>query len=189
MAHIRTFVALGISQKIRNNAANLMSRLEQTGAQYNWVPEDNLHITLNFVGDLPDTETPQFCREVKQIVEKHERFGVMVSDLGAFPNSNQPRVVWLGVSEGAEELAALNRELAVLLSDWGVPKDKNDYVPHLTLGRVRRGGRWNDELLEKLHRFRNHDGGWFMGSEVIVYSSHLDRSGPSYTPMSRIKLR
>ena len=58
----------------------------------------------------------------------------------------------------------------------------------MTLGRLRRGGRWNDQLLEKIHRLRNHDGGFCTVDRIIVYSSYLDRAGPTYTPMATISL-
>ena len=189
MADIRTFIALSLAERIRNNANNMIAKLSQSGVAYNWLQPDNLHITLNFVGDLPELEVPDFCKEVKAVVQSAEKFGVMVTGLGAFPTIQEPRVVWLGVEEGTDELVALNRKLADLLSRWGVPKDRHEYRPHLTLGRVQRSGRWNEDLLERLERFRNHDAGWFQANEVIVYSSFLDRGGPTYTPMSRIKLR
>lgn len=189
MAQIRTFIAVPVSQRLCSNATQLMSRLAECGAVYNWVEEENLHITLNFVGDMPEIETPKFCNDVKAVVEKHRKFGVMVTGLSAFPNPTQPRVIWLGITEGADALKQLNRDVAELLSHWGFPKERHDYEPHITLGRVQRGGRWTDGLVESVERYANHDTGWFQASEVVVYSSFLDRSGPTYTPMSRIRLK
>ncbi len=189
MAQIRTFIAVPISQRLGANVVQLMGRLEESGASYNWLGEENLHITLNFVGDMPEVETPKFCNDVKAIVEKHRKFGVMVTGLSAFPSPEQPRVIWMGITEGVRELKQLNNDIAELLSHWGFPKERHDYEPHLTMGRVQRGGRWNDELVERVERYANHDTGWFQASEVIVYSSFLDRSGPTYTPMSRIRLK
>ena len=188
MGVIRTFIALSIAERIRNNASNLIARLSDSGVAYNWMEDSNLHITLNFVGDLPELEVPEFCKDVRAVVGQHKKFGVMVTGLSAFPIPQEPRVIWLGITEGTDELKQLNRQLADLLARWGVPKERHDYHPHLTLGRVQRSGRWNQDLLERLERHRNHDGGWFQANEVIVYSSFLDRGGPTYTPMSRVKL-
>ena len=85
-------------------------------------------------------------------------------------------------------LKDLYESLAEVLHQWGVNKERNQYVPHMTLGRLGRGGRWNDELLNLVHKLRHHDGGTCHVNEVIVYSSFLDRGGPTYTPMARIKL-
>ena len=149
---------------------------------------ENLHLTLNFFGDVDEHDVPELCRDVKRAVESHDPFFISVSGLGAFPEVARPRVVWMGVTDGSAELMAIHADVAELMATWGFPKERKDYHPHLTLGRLRRGGRWNGRLLDSLDELRDRDlGGWSV-SEVIIYSSHLDRQGPTYTPMSRINL-
>ena len=97
-------------------------------------------------------------------------------------------MVWIGVDEGAEQLKSLFDTLADVLHHWGVNKERNEYVPHMTLGRLARGGRWNDQLLALIHKLRHHDGGFCQVQEVIVFSSFMDPGGPTYTPMATLKL-
>ena len=188
MALIRTFIGIKASQRVTANAARVISRMEATEADYRWVAEENLHVTLNFVGDVKDVETHELCQLIAGTLRPFKPFDLSLQGVGGFPNSQQPRVLWMGVDEGAAAL----REMYVALSDtlhhWGVNKDRKEYVPHMTLGRVKRGGRWNEPLLELVHRLRNHDGGSCQVQEVIVFASYLDKRGPTHTPMSRIKL-
>ncbi len=189
MATIRTFVAVTASQRVNNNVGRVIDRLAACQAAYNWVLTENLHITLNYVGDVVDIEVPELCGLIKQNVQHFAPFEMSLQGVGGFPDSDQPRTLWIGVDEGADGLRVLNKKVEEVLSQWGVNKDRNEYVPHMTLGRLRRGGRWNEQLLEKVHRLRHHDGGFCTVDRVIVYSSFLDRSGPTYTPMATIALQ
>jgi 2'-5' RNA ligase len=189
MASIRTFIAVKASQRVTNNVAKVVGRLGALCDQYRWVEPENLHVTLNFVGDVVDVEVPELCKLIRDAVQPIEPFDLSLHGVGGFPNAEEPRVLWIGVDEGAESLKRLYNALAEVLHHWGVNKDRNQYVPHMTMGRLTRGGRWNDELLALVHKLRNHDGGFCSVNQVIVYSSFLERGGPTYTPMARIKLK
>jgi len=145
-------------------------RLEATCDGYRWVDPENLHVTLNFVGDVVDIEVPELCKLIKDSIEPFEPFEMSLHGVSGFVDADQPRVVWIGVDEGAEQLKSLFETLADVLHHWGVNKERNEYVPHMTLGRLARGGRWNDELLALIHKLRHQ------------------RSGPTYTPMATLKL-
>ena len=110
-----------------------------------------------------------------------------LTGVGAFPATDKPRVIWIGVDEGKEELVELNRRITKAMLDLRIPKDKHQFNPHLTLARQKKGGRWNEELIQQLAELAEHDVGSTLVREIVVYSSYLDRFGPTYTPMSRIK--
>lgn len=188
MSKIRTFIAVNASSRLNNNAKRVISRLAESKAGFRWVAPETLHVTLNFVGDVVDVEVPELCKLVTRTVQDVPRFDLSLKGVSAFPNTDQPRVVWMGVEEGTDSLTEIYRLLEGSLYEWGVNKDRKAFVPHMTLGRLARDGRWNDELIDLIHRLRNHDGGSCTVSEVVVYSSYLDRSGPTYTVMSRTPL-
>lgn len=181
-------MAVNLSSKIRQNASRLVEKLINSRAGYKWVPDDNLHVTLNFVGDVPENEVADLCRDVKKQLEGTEQFTLTVQGIGAFPTTDEPRTIWLGVTEGAEDLIAINDTIAQLLEAWRFPKDRNAFHPHITLGRLKRGGRWNQALTDLIASHEKHDVGTCLVEEVVVNSSYLDKSGPTYTPMTRIKL-
>lgn len=186
---IRTFIGVKASQRVTSNVARVIDRLEATGAPYRWEEPGNLHVTLNFVGDVPDIEVPEFCSLIKSDVESFAPFDMSLHGVDAFPETEQPRIVWVGVDEGSEPLKELNRSIGDVIHHWGVNRERREYVPHMTIGRLNRGGRWNELFSKQMHRLRNHDGGFCRISEVTIFSSYLEKSGPTYTPMATIKLR
>jgi 2'-5' RNA ligase len=189
MAKIRTFIAVNLSAKIRKNAGHLINKMMATRADYKWVPEENLHITLNFVGDVPEFEVADLCRDIDRRVTGMESFALTVMGIGGFPTLEEPRTLWLGVTEGHSELAAINEAIGEVLEEWRFPKDRQEFHPHVTIGRLKRGGRWNRALLDLIAADADHQAGSCGVNEVVVYSSYLDKVGPTHTPMTRVKLR
>ena len=189
MSKIRTFFAVNVSSRVQQNASRLIDRMAETKADYKWVAEENIHITLNFVGDVLETEVADLCRDVQRSLQGVSPFMISLGGLGAFPDPDHPRVVWLGVKDGVEELTEIHGRLEGVLKQWGFPKDRFDFRPHITLGRLRRGGRWNQSLADFIERHVDHDGGMCEVNEVVVNSSYLEKSGPTYTAMSRVALR
>lgn len=188
MADIRTFIGVNASQRVTSNIARVVNRLAASEANYRWVEAENLHVTLNAVGDVRDTELPELLSLIKRTVENYSRFDMSLQGVDGFTSAKEPRVIWIGVDEGQDPLREMYAALADELHLWGVNRERKPYLPHMTLGRLARGGRWNENLLERMHRLRNHDGGFCQVQEIVVYSSFLDRNKPTYTPMSRIKL-
>lgn len=188
MSTIRTFIAVEVSKPIQASAVRCIQRLEASGAGYNWVTQDNLHVTLNYAGDIDEMEITPLCRAIKAAAQVHDPFSISVRGMGGFPEPSRPRSIWLGVEEGADELTALHRDIASVLHQFRVNKEKNEFLPHLTLGRVRRSGRWNQVLTDTIERMASHEAGDCFIDQVVVCSSHLDRMGPTYSIMSTIKL-
>lgn len=188
MNKIRTFVAIRASNRINDNLSHLIERLAQTGAAYKWVEPDNLHMTLQFLGDLPDREIPQFCKEVKLAIQHHAPFDISLAGVGAFPAVDEPRIIWAGVDQGSLELKNLYNDLHEVCRHWCTGRDRNEFSPHFTLGRLGRDGKWNQELLSEINRIQAHTAGTCRIDRVVVYASFLERSGPSYAPMATIRL-
>jgi 2'-5' RNA ligase len=189
MPSIRTFIAVVPSDRIRRNLANVISKLSPKSPAYRWVREDHLHLTIHFIGNLPNREIPEFCRAVADNLRATPPFELEIKGLGAFPTNTEPRVIWAGVEQGQAELKQLHQNLEPLLAHWGINKDRNRFEPHLTLGRLQKGERWNEALLQELQRLAVHPAGSCLIDKVIVYSSFPDRSGPTYTPMATLALR
>ena len=189
MAKIKTLISVHASQRVTNNIARVARRLAAICDGYNWVPEENLSITVNFVGEVVDREAAEFCQLVKNAIAPFKPFELSLCGVSAFPDTESPRTLWMGVDEGAPTLVALNRELTKVIQDWGFNKEKNQFLPHMTLGTLRRGGHWNDELLQLLHKLRHHDSGFCTVDKIVVNSSHLERGAPVYTPMATVKLK
>src|SRR5262245_38692415 len=173
MPRIRTFIAVEISPSVKARAGDLIDKLRVAPAEINWVRPQQMHLTLKFLGDVPDTETPDICRVVNYVAAGFEPFEITCRGAGAFPNPREPRTLWIGIEDGADELKRLQAVIEdALKAKLGYPKEHRGFHPHLTIGRVKRelpGTRGQlAELLEKHARF---DADLAVIDEVVTFAS------------------
>jgi 2'-5' RNA ligase len=188
MARLRTFIAVDIGKTIRDRAVALQEKLAETGTAVKWVGPENLHITLLFLGEVDDREVPAICRVVAEQTQKHAPFRLSIERVGCFPNARRPRILWIGVGEGTQELCLLHDSLEPPLLELGCyRREERKYTPHITLGRVK-SDRPADELAASLTKHAGWQGGEITAGEVLVMSSELTPQGPIYTVLSRAKM-
>jgi 2'-5' RNA ligase len=189
MKRLRTFIAVDIGKAIRDRAVALQERLAATGAPVKWVEPENLHATLLFLGEVDPRDMPDVCRAVAEVCRRFAPFTLSIETAGCFPNARRPRVLWVGVGEGAQELVALHDALELPLLDLGCyRREERKYSPHITLGRVR-AERPDDGLARALAGQACWRGGQVPVREVLVMSSELTPQGPVYTVLSRARLQ
>jgi RNA 2',3'-cyclic 3'-phosphodiesterase len=188
MARLRTFIAIDLGKSIRDRCLSLQETLARGGAEVKWVGEENLHLTLLFLGEVEDRDLPALCQAVADCCAQHSAFTMSVESVGCFPNPRRPRVIWVGVGAGSAEVTALHDALEPPLFKLGCyRREERSYTPHITLGRVR-AERPTDALAMALTRQAKWRGGETEVSEVRVLSSELTPQGPIYTVLSRAKL-
>jgi 2'-5' RNA ligase len=189
MARLRTFIAIDLGKAIRDRCRALQETLARGGAEVKWVEEENLHLTLLFLGEVEDRDLPALCQAVADCCTLQPSFLMSVETVGCFPNPRRPRVVWVGVGAGNAEVCALHDALEPPLLELGCYRRENRiYTPHITLGRVR-GERSTPALAAALAQQAKWRGGETQVREVRVLSSELTSQGPIYTVLSRAKLR
>ncbi|MBI3408884.1 MAG: RNA 2',3'-cyclic phosphodiesterase [Planctomycetes bacterium] len=188
MPRVRTFIAIDPGRPIQDRLVSLQENLARTGVQVKWVERDNLHVTLLFLGEVDDRDVPAVCRAVEDGVKQHKPFELTVEKAGCFPNLRRPRVLWVGVGGGAQEVAAIHHALEPPLLELGCyRREERQYTPHITLGRVR-SERPMDELAAALVKQQSWKAGETVMREVQVMSSELTPAGPLYTVMCRARL-
>jgi 2'-5' RNA ligase len=185
---IRTFVAVEITAAVRARAAELIQALRASPAEVKWVEPENLHLTLKFLDEVPVGEISRVCEAVAAGANRLRPFELEVHGAGAFPNAGRPRTIWLGSREGSEPMVALHREVEGALGKLGFRKEHRRFQPHLTIGRVRRGGPAVAELGNLVWRHAEFAAGRLTVQEVVVFSSQLDRAGPIYEALGRAPL-
>jgi RNA 2',3'-cyclic 3'-phosphodiesterase len=189
MPRTRTFIGVEIGADIRARAVALQETLARTGAEVKWAAPETMHITLLFLGEVDDRELHSICRAVTAVAATEPAFPLRVSGLGAFPTPRRPKILWAGITDGAEELKRLYDKLEARLIDLGsYRKEERGYTPHLTLGRVKSEAD-GFAVAKELPKHLAWDGGRTMVDEVLVYSSVLERDGPVYTVLGRGELR
>ena len=189
MQLIRSFIAIPITPGIQKSAARLVSRLSGDSDGIKWVPTDNLHLTLKFLGDVDNREVPKVCEVLRRCCAEVGPFTILFRGVGGFPNAARARVVYAGVAEGGEPLKRIVEGLEVELAELGFKPEPRDYVPHLTLGRTRGGSRrGSPEVAERIEQNAGSDLGSMEVDRVLLMASFLDKAGPTYQVMDTVML-
>jgi RNA 2',3'-cyclic 3'-phosphodiesterase len=183
----RTFIAVSASPEIRRSAAKLADALRAAAGDVKWVSPENLHWTLQFLGEIEQLEIPALCNAVSMAVGEVEAFDLEARGAGAFPSADRPRTLWLGAGAGAQAMVALHAAIQKKLDRLGYRGEHRRFVPHLTLGRAGRSGPPRS-LVRELANLAEYDGGSMLVDEVIVYASKLGPEGPTYDALCRVPL-
>lgn len=184
----RTFVAVEAVDDVHVRAMQAIGRLSGDAENVKWVAPDNLHWTLQFLGDITDEQMAEACRIVGKVTARHESFTLTASGIGAFPKVERPRTLWLGTGQGGEALCQLQADLEEGLAELGFRGENRRFVPHLTLGRLGRGSHGGLALAERVTEMADFDGGAMQIDEVKVFASVLERGGPIYHVLSSAPL-
>ncbi len=118
--------------------AAYVERCRTAAPGFRWVPPENLHLTLRFIGNGPEEVAAEVERSLAQVT--FVPFKLALSRLGVFGRGPRARVVWIGIGEGEEELRALAARVDSACQAAGLPAEERPYSPHLTLARAA-GGR------------------------------------------------
>jgi 2'-5' RNA ligase len=189
MARVRTFIAIDLGKAIRERLVALQTQLAAAVPEVKWTDRDNLHVTLLFLGEVDDRELPAVCRAVEDAARALPTFPLSVEGTGCFPNARRPRIVWAGIGSGTQEVCALHDALEPPLLELGCyRREERKYTPHVTLGRLR-GEQPPHGLASALAKQQGWSAGDMTVREVHVMSSELTSQGPTYTVLSRAKLR
>ena len=188
MEKIRSFVAVLIPDEIRRRLAEVEGKLKASGADVKWVPEQNFHVTLKFLGYVEPDRLDEVNAAVKAALEGLSRFEVTLSGVGAFPKPNRPSVVWIGIAMGGEELKTLAERVERGLEQIGIDREARAFNPHITVGRLREGGHLH-RLPEVIESLREIEIGSFEVGSIAVMRSDLHPTGPVYSEIADFKLQ
>jgi 2'-5' RNA ligase len=183
----RTFIAVTISPEIRQAAGELADLLRPAAGDVKWVEPENLHWTLQFLGDVDALEIPAVCSAVSAAVTEVESFDVEARGAGAFPAPDRPRTLWLGAGAGAQAMVALHGAIQRKLKRLGYRAEQRRFVPHITLGRAGRKSPPRP-LIRELAGLAEFDAGSMLVDEVTVFASKLTTEGPQYEVVARAPL-
>lgn len=188
MSRTRTFIAVEIAAAVRSRAAALIEVLTFEGDGVKWVVPENLHVTLQFLGDVAEDEVAGVCQAVGRAVADRSPFEISLKGAHAFPHIGRPRTLWLGVDAGAESLSRLQQAVQSAVRKLGFPPENRAFHAHLTLGRVRRPSPALQQMTERLRSQQDFSAGRSPVEQVVVFASYLDRHGPTYQALHRAPL-
>ena len=186
----RTFVALPIPDTQRSRLERLQARLAPDHPGTRWVTPDQFHVTLAFLGDVPDLDLAPVCRAVAEAAAASRRLTLNLQSLGAFPDPARARTVWVGLAPGPalDELMALQAAIAAGVAAAGYPAEGDRFVPHVTLGRLKATKDAIPDLTRDVAHFRTWSAGNFDADRVVTYASTGAPDGPAYMTLASAQL-
>ena len=185
---MRVFLAVELEPdaraSVRAVAERLRRRIGGRGPRITWVGDEQLHVTLHFLGEIDEPRVWHLRTTLERPLTQAP-FRLSMGHVGTFPAYGPPRAVWIGVDQGGAPLAAMHRELAERLRAIGCEIDARPFSPHVTIGRVRSS---------------RHDSGAPMlvtpavdppissyVDHVTAYESRLAHDGPVYRELGRTR--
>lgn len=178
---LRLFVAFDVPPAVRDAAEASVAPWRDRFPRAKWVPKQNQHVTLKFLGATWPRLVPWVHGTVAAVARAHAPVPTRVLGLGAFPNARRARVLWVGLDDVEGRLAAIAAALDESFSREFAP-DKRAFTPHLTVARfdppVELGGLEDVELVSEP----------FEIDRIVLYRSHLRRPAPVYEAMGTFAL-
>jgi RNA 2',3'-cyclic 3'-phosphodiesterase len=185
---MRLFIAIEIPDEIRSGLMEAQRRLKGSGVEASWPRPEGIHLTLKFMGDVPEEKIAEILKELRQAVEGTAPFRLEVGGVGAFPGLKNARVAWIGLSGETESLARLQVAVEHAMVRIGMAREDRKFTPHLTLGRIKYI-RSRDKWLEAVEEVKDIKLAGFDVVSISLMKSELKPSGAVYAEMGRIELQ
>ena len=183
----RIFVAIKITNTIQIQEIFRQVALDLGKDKIKWVRKDGLHITLLFVGNKQIDEITELINKLRKIGANYSAFKLNLEGMGAFPSSNSPRVLWIGVKAN-QILFDLQREIRDSLQE-DRSGDSFTYTPHLTIGRIKGGVKDNKMVELALGKWKEWKDDELEIKEFVLMESILTEKGPEYKILETFILR
>lgn len=186
---LRLFWAVNLPDSVKAELGKLVEKLRISNADAKWVEEHNLHLTLQFLGEVERHRIPDINAAVKAAVSHLEPFCLSLGGLGAFPNFNRPRVLWVGLGGELDKITDLHSRVSQALTTIGFAPEERPFRPHLTLTRFR-SPIGVEPLMQGVRQLRPQvqELGHFHVKSVDLMQSQLSNKGPKYNIVSGIVL-
>lgn len=179
---MRVFVGIDLPVELRRTLLEFQSELRQLGVDGSWKSLDNLHITLEFLGELEPNVIPILTETLSKIAGNYDPFRLNIGGLGGFPSLKRPHTLWTTVDGSLNELYRLRAEIHTELAKNGFVIEDKQFKPHITLASR---PKLNDidlsnYLAKKL--------GEFIVAEFVLFESKAIQGKRIYTDLHRASL-
>lgn len=175
----RLFLAVALNEPLREAVAEWAGSARRRCAGWRWVAAQNLHLTLRFFGETDSGTQERLGQRLAGLGGLEGPFELELAGWGVFPSPSRPRVLWVGVSEGAQPLEHLAAEVEREAVDLGFAPEQRRFHPHLTVARAQRGRK--APQLPGDPQAPPERLGSMPVDRLVLYRSQLGSGGPTYT--------
>ena len=186
MGLLRAFIAVELPHEIQQDIYDKATVVlkKTTGSLIRWVPPENMHLTLKFLGDISPSNVDMLTRMLRAEADSSHCFDMHVSRLGSFPSLRRPRVIYIGIQAPAG-LEALRHGVESASRRLGYESEDRAFSPHLTIGRVRQDVTASDgqKIRQALENIHIDSLGTARVDSVHLFKSDLKPTGSVYTKL------
>jgi 2'-5' RNA ligase len=185
----RVFIAINATDPLSFSFLPTLKKLkinaDRSEMNVRWVPLENYHVTISFLGDKSPEEISEIHKQIQKVCDNTHPFELKIEDMSAFSNEHDARTLWLGV-QNKKHLGSLKENLDQSIKDvsYASPIAERPFKPHLTIARLRNPG----SVKDMISPFKRKSFGKIQVSEVVLYESKLKGPFPIYVPLARFKL-
>lgn len=185
---MRLFIGIQAPEKQKRSIEKAIQELRLALPNARWVPRENWHVTLKFLGEVSDERVSEITEIGTKSASRTPQFDSHLTEIGSFPTKTRTRVLWVGLVDPDRVMAHLAARLEKKLGKAGFRQESRDLHPHLTLARLRVPERIADVIEE--HGPYALDRSPFLVKDVVLFRSHIGRGGARYEalgawPLSR----
>jgi len=174
--NIRAFLAVKITPDLKNSIQKVQHDLQSQISGLRWSRVDNIHLTLKFLGDTPDTAVTPIINDIEKQIDQIPCFHV-----------NRPRILWLGSQHTPKEYHDLLDLLEAIMIRFGFAKEQKKRIPHLTIGRIKKLKK--RELLSTIaNQYKLENVLELKVNRIVFFKSVLKPQGPEYTALAHFNL-
>jgi 2'-5' RNA ligase len=141
----RVFIGIPIGGKIKSILPSLKTSIHSSRDIIRWIPPENIHLTLSFLGNISDQDIPNIIQSIENCITS-KIFKIIIESTGVFPSANFPKTLWIGIGKGADELTLLQKEIERSVRKFKGIYRREKFMPHITIARIRRSRRKIDVL-------------------------------------------
>jgi 2'-5' RNA ligase len=187
---MRLFVGVELADAVRDIAAHATNELKRrlgTRLDARWVPVENMHLTVRFIGYVADESVPAVLDAMTAPLDC-EPFEIELAGCGRFPPRGAPRVIWIGLTRGLQPLTALHEEFNRRLGPLGFDAETRPYSAHLTLARIKDARAAAATQIDAAFESVRIPNATQRVERLALFESRLSQKGPSYTIVRRLPL-
>lgn len=180
---LRLFTGLSLTPEVREHVSSIVSELSERVEGVRWIPEENFHVTLKFIGPCPEERVPCVVDAMRR-ASRHLPLYLEIGGVGTFPSLGSARVVWVGACDLEGRIEKIYNVIDRGAEKCGIPRERRRYKPHVTVGRCRKKpATVPRELAER-----------FCGrvelevADIVLYSSELNSTGARYSIVETVSL-
>ena len=184
---MRLFLGIDVGEEARGVLGASIDQLRRRAPDAKWVPSENLHATLVFLGWIEEERLDSLRRTLDEVGARHPSATLRVAGGGTFGTKKRPRVLFAALEGEVERAARMQADLESAMTAFGYQPEKRPYHPHVTLARARdpRGDAGLAACVEPLADLPRLP---VDASEIVLYQSTLQRSGARYSALHRARL-